>query len=79
MGKSHLVAHFIRQVSDTQARVVVGVCQSVTRSAPYIPWRQIFNSLLDLEDSSEDEAIDRLTSYLQKDGPRLGAAPASSR
>lgn len=65
MGKSHLAAHFIRQVNENQARVVVGVCQSVTRSAAYTPWRQIFNSLLGLDDSSEDEAIDTLTSHLQ--------------
>lgn len=69
MGKSHLAAHVIRQVNESQARVVDGVCQSVTRSAAYIPWRQIFNSLLGLEDSSEDEAIDQLTSNLQADHP----------
>lgn len=65
MGKSHLAAHFIRQVNENRSQVVVGVCQNVTRSAAYTPWRQIFNSLLGLEDSSEQEAIDRLTSNLQ--------------
>ena len=45
------------------------MCQSVTRSSTYAPWRQIFNSLLDLGDISEGEAIDRLTSNLQNDRP----------
>jgi tetratricopeptide (TPR) repeat protein len=69
MGKSHLAAHFIRRARERGARVVVGVCQSVTRSAAYTPWRQIFSSLLDLEDSAEQEAIDRLTSKLQSEQP----------
>jgi adenylate cyclase len=65
MGKSHLTAHFIRQMTGAQARVVVGVCQSVTRSAAYTPWRQIFNSLLELEDSPETEAVDKVALRLR--------------
>lgn len=65
MGKSHLAAHFIRKVNENQAQVVVGVCQNVMRSAAYTPWRQIFNSLLGLEESAEEEAIDTLRSNLQ--------------
>jgi predicted ATPase len=34
-----------------------------------MPWRQIFNSLLDLIDRSESEAIDKLTMDLQTDRP----------
>lgn len=69
MGKSHLLANFIRQLNERQARVAVGVCQSVTRSATYAPWRQIFNSLLGLEDIPESEAIDKLTASMQSDRP----------
>jgi predicted ATPase/class 3 adenylate cyclase len=69
MGKSHLSAHFLRQAGQKKARVVVGSCQSVTRSAAYTPWRQIFYSLLGLQDSTEDESIDTLTANLQADHP----------
>ena len=65
MGKSHLTADFIRQTIGAQARVAVGACQSVTRNATYAPWRQIFNSLLDLEDSSETKAVDKLAVLLR--------------
>jgi hypothetical protein len=50
-------------------RVVMGVCQSVTRSAAYTPWRQIFYALLDLQDSTEPDAIDELTSTVQAEHP----------
>jgi predicted ATPase len=69
VGKSQLAAHFLRQAKEQKARVVVGVCQSVTRSAAYTPWRQIFYALLDLQDSTEAEAIDKLTSTLQAEHP----------
>ena len=69
MGKSHLTAHFILQAQAAQAWVAVGVCQSLTRSAAYAPWQQIFSSLLDLEDRSESEAIAELTLNLQNEHP----------
>jgi class 3 adenylate cyclase/tetratricopeptide (TPR) repeat protein len=69
MGKGHLTAYFIHQAREKGAGIAVGVCQSVTRNAVYMPWRQIFNSLLDLIDRSESEAIDKLTMDLQTDRP----------
>jgi adenylate cyclase len=69
MGKSHLASHFTQQLSGLQVRSIVGICQSLTRSAAYTPWRQIFSSLLDLDDVSESEAIDKLTASLQRDHP----------
>lgn len=65
LGKSHLAAHVTRQVQEQQAQAVAGICQSVTRSAAYTPWRPIFDSLLGLENLSEEEAINKLTSDLQ--------------
>lgn len=69
MGKSHLASHFIRQARQKNARVVAGVCQSVTRTSAYTPWRQIFYALLDLQDRSESETIDKLTSIIQAEHP----------
>ncbi len=69
MGKSHLAAHFIRQAREKNARVVVGICQSVSRSAAYTPWLQIFYQLLNLQDFTESEAIDKLTSAIQVNHP----------
>jgi class 3 adenylate cyclase/tetratricopeptide (TPR) repeat protein len=69
MGKSHLAAHFLHQAREKNVRVVVGVCQSVTRSAAYAPWRQIFYALLNLQDIAESEAINKLTSTIQTEHP----------
>ncbi len=69
MGKSHVSAHFIRQAKEKNVRVVVGVCQSITQSAPYTPWRQIFYMLLDLEDMSDLEAAEKLTTFLETQHP----------
>jgi predicted ATPase len=66
MGKSHLAAHFIRRLGEQRSRIAIGVCQSVTRGAAYAPWRQIFHSLLNLQDGSEDETIERLKATLQE-------------
>jgi predicted ATPase len=69
MGKSHLAAYFLHQAREKNMRVVVGVCQSITRSAAYTPWRQIFYALLDLQDSTESEAIDKLALTVQAEHP----------
>ncbi|HNB54768.1 MAG TPA: adenylate/guanylate cyclase domain-containing protein, partial [Anaerolineales bacterium] len=55
MGKSHVAAHFIRQAKAQNAQVVTGICQSITQSAPYTPWRQILSTLLGLQDMVEGE------------------------
>lgn len=55
MGKSHVAAHFIRQAKAQNMNVVIGICQSITQSAPYTPWRQIFSTLLGLQDIAEGE------------------------
>lgn len=64
MGKSHVLSHVLRLEAVQRARVAVGKCQSITRAAAYTPWRQIFLSLLDLEDTSETEAIASLARLL---------------
>ena len=68
-GKSHLAAHFIRKALAQGVRFTLGVSQSVTRSATYTPWRQVFFTLLDLEDSDEADTLARLTQLATTDHP----------
>ena len=59
MGKSHLAAQFSQsaQAAGHGVRLAAGASQSITRSASYHPWRQIFRTLLELEDCSDQEAM----------------------
>lgn len=67
MGKSHIAAQIIRQAQEKHMQVTTGVCQSVTQSAPYTPWRQIFYALLGVEDQGEGEAVETLTAFLARE------------
>jgi tetratricopeptide (TPR) repeat protein len=70
MGKSHLSAHFIRQAQERGLRVATGICQDILRGAAYAPWRQVFTSLLDLEDGPSDiAAADRLADIVARQHP----------
>jgi predicted ATPase len=69
MGKSHLAAEFSRQAAAQQVHLALGVCQSISRGAAYTPWRQVFYSLLDLGDCSEEEAVDKLTTLVKSEHP----------
>lgn len=59
MGKSHLAAQFSQsaQAAGHGVRLAAGAPQSITRTATYQPWRQIFRTLLELEDCSDQEAM----------------------
>jgi class 3 adenylate cyclase/tetratricopeptide (TPR) repeat protein len=50
LGKSHLVAEFTRRAIHYGVRGAAGVCQSTGQTVPYYPWRQIFRTLLGLDD-----------------------------
>ncbi|NJN43812.1 MAG: AAA family ATPase, partial [Anaerolineae bacterium] len=65
MGKSHLASDFVRKAKNKGVNVVVGNCQSVTQTAAYTPWRQIFFALLNLDEGSETGAIEKLTTFLE--------------
>jgi predicted ATPase len=69
MGKSHLAADFSRQVRAQGARLALGVCQSISRNTPYRPWRDIFATLLGLENKGEAEAVSHLTSFFAEQHP----------
>jgi tetratricopeptide (TPR) repeat protein len=63
MGKSHCAAHFSRLARARGARILLGVCQSTTRNAPYAPWRQILPALLGVAGAPEEEALARLGAF----------------
>jgi class 3 adenylate cyclase/tetratricopeptide (TPR) repeat protein len=54
VGKSCLAAELIRQASEREFRVAVGICQSTTQAVAYHPWRQVFRALLELEAGLSD-------------------------
>jgi predicted ATPase/class 3 adenylate cyclase len=71
MGKSHVAAQFSHEAVDEGLNLVLGACQSITRSVAYHPWRQIFRTLLDLDQEavSEEEAVADLTRYVEEHHP----------
>jgi class 3 adenylate cyclase/tetratricopeptide (TPR) repeat protein len=68
-GKSHLGAEFIRHAREMGVEVVTGVCQSILRAAAYAPWRQVFSTLFDLDDTSEVDAVEKLGAYIEREHP----------
>ena len=50
LGKSRLVAEFVRDVRRGGHAVVFGECQAYGTRTPYFVWREIWRRLLDLED-----------------------------
>lgn len=69
MGKTHITAEFSRQARARGIRLALGTCHSLTRNSLYQPWRDIFYALLDLDDTSENNAVAQLTAYLAQDHP----------
>ncbi len=64
MGKTHIAAEFSRQARAQNMRLALGSCHSLTRNSLYQPWRDIFYALLELDDSSESNAIAQLTTFI---------------
>jgi len=69
MGKSHLAAHLLRTARSQGVRVALGVCQNHTQNIVYLPWRQIFWSLLDLDDHDEAASVARLGGLIARENP----------
>ena len=69
MGKSHLAAEFGRRARERGALLILGSCQSITRTTSYYPWRQIFRNLLNIENIDEEEAVAQLTVFLEEKYP----------
>lgn len=69
-GKSHLTAVFGRQAAVKGWHVAVGACLSITQNTPYVPWRQIFQTWIDLDGGEQPETIvPRLEIVLQGMNP----------
>ena len=63
MGKSRLVAEFVRSARRRGLFVAFGECQSFGTNASYQVWREIWRRLFDLED---DDAVERQRDRLEE-------------
>ena len=54
MGKSRLVAEFVRNVRRAGQTVAFGECQAYGTRTPYFVWREIWRRLFGLEDDDSD-------------------------
>jgi class 3 adenylate cyclase/tetratricopeptide (TPR) repeat protein len=71
MGKSRLVAAFVRSARRAERTVVFGECQSFGTTTPYFVWREIWRRLLDVD---EQQTIARQRKAL---GRRIGRIDAA--
>ncbi len=69
MGKSHLAAHFCRLALAQGVRLALGQSQSLTQNTAYLPWRQVFQSLLQLDEASGEDALAQLTERVTSQNP----------
>jgi len=67
VGKSHLVAHFLRWAKTQGFEPFVGDCQSVGQKLVYLPWRAIFSSLLGFD--TQDVSITNLSKAVKRLNP----------
>jgi class 3 adenylate cyclase/tetratricopeptide (TPR) repeat protein len=54
MGKSRLIAAFAEQAAARGIRVATGECQAFGSNMSYFPWREIWHTLLGLDDTLPD-------------------------
>lgn len=55
LGKSRLVAEFIRSLRRREVLVAVGECQSFGVNSSYFVWREVWRRLLDIGEEAEPE------------------------
>jgi class 3 adenylate cyclase/tetratricopeptide (TPR) repeat protein len=63
MGKSRLVAEFVRTVRRAGHTVAFGECQSYGTKTPYFVWREIWRRLFGLED---EDGVERQVAALER-------------
>jgi class 3 adenylate cyclase/tetratricopeptide (TPR) repeat protein len=74
MGKSRLIAEFVRIARRRGLFVALGECQSFGTNASYFVWREIWHRILELEETDDpDEQRARLESTLGAIDPDLVA------
>jgi class 3 adenylate cyclase/tetratricopeptide (TPR) repeat protein len=71
MGKSRLVAEFVRNARRGGHTVAFGECQSYGTKTPYFVWREIWRRLFGLDD---DDPVERQVATLER---RLSAVDAA--
>ena len=72
LGKSRLVAEFVRNVRRAGHTVAFGECQAYGTKTPYFVWREIWRRLFDLDDDDTTEGqIAALTRRLAEVDPAL--------
>lgn len=79
LGKSRLVAEFVRTARRREVLVAFGECQSFGVNTSYQVWREIVYRLLDIDDAGEvsrqvsavDEALTRIERSLARRAPLL--------
>src|SRR5207342_2096996 len=70
MGKSRLIAEFVRIARRRGLFVAFGECQSFGTHTSYFVWREIWRRLLGLQDGDTDAAqADRIRSIVAEIGP----------
>jgi class 3 adenylate cyclase/tetratricopeptide (TPR) repeat protein len=74
MGKSRLVAEFVREVRRAGHTVAFGECQSYGTKTPYFVWREIWRRLFGLEeDDPVEQQVAGLVRHLEAVDPALAA------
>lgn len=72
IGKSRLVAEFVRRARSREVTVAFGECQSFGTTTSYAVWREIWGSLLGIEDElSEDDQRRQVEARLAEIDPAL--------
>ena len=85
MGKSRLVAEFVRVARRAERNVVFGECQSFGTTTPYFVWREIWRRLLDVDEqhsvTRQRNALGRRIAADRSEAltPRVAAARAGPR
>jgi class 3 adenylate cyclase/tetratricopeptide (TPR) repeat protein len=74
MGKSRLIAEFVRNARRRGLFVALGECQSFGTNASYFAWSEIWRRLLDVDEAEAPERQrERLTATLAETDPDLVA------
>jgi len=69
MGKSHLVAEFSRSAIKKGVRLSISACESITHNSPYFPWGEMIRALLELNEATDEQVIEFLSTDLAREHP----------
>lgn len=69
VGKSHLAAEFTRQAAAQGWQTANGLAQSITQTTPYLPWAQVFATLLGLAGLPTETRAAHLAAHFAAEHP----------